>query len=208
MSYQKQPDALLSRSLQNRLSGLGCYRGLFMLWLCGLKEIKKTPTHSSLSLLLYAAPADPTGWVDTAASTRAVMVTREAIPLILGCEREGESTHKRWSRPKQWLNSSGETLDTVLREFSRLTQLVKSRETGFSALTMLPLCESSLSLPLSAPVTLKSLYPFTLTVKVQNQKCSAIKKKQQLNTNVNFYQFVKREFMYKFIRGCTRFAHF
>lgn len=62
--------------------------------------------------------------MNPAAETRAVIVTQGTTTLIPGCEREGKSRFNRWSRSaaEQWLNSSGETLDTPLREYSGLTQ--------------------------------------------------------------------------------------
>lgn len=62
--------------------------------------------------------------MDPAARTRAVMVIQGMTTLIPGREREGESSFNRWSRSvaEQWLNSSGETLDTVSREYSGVTQ--------------------------------------------------------------------------------------
>lgn len=74
----KEVDVALWNSLFSRLGmerkkwsgrGLVVYECLFVLWFKRLKDIRETPLFQTI------LAADPAGWLDPAAETRAVMVT-------------------------------------------------------------------------------------------------------------------------------------
>lgn len=87
------------------------YRGMFMLWLQGLKDIKKTPTHSAL-------PPTPNVFPTDLRMSGSSCKEKGMTTLLSGCERETESFYNRWFGSKQWLNSFSETLEAVLSEYT------------------------------------------------------------------------------------------
>lgn len=85
--------------------------GLFMLWFEGLKDIKKTPTHSALPPLPYAAPQliPEDEWIQLPGLGKSWW---HKWSLLTGCDREGETGYNRCSRSIAVpcnKNNSGET---------------------------------------------------------------------------------------------------
>lgn len=120
----------LSGNGKNKWSrGLGCwYRCPFVLWIKRLKDIRKAPLFQTV------LAADPAGWWDPAAETRAVLVTemrRLWFPNLRGSESLDSIGDPRTMAEQFWWNLRYNIERKLLADSGT------SRETSFSSLPVI-----------------------------------------------------------------------